>query len=207
MVRKNKVATHPYEEAMKHLLNQDGILALFIEDTYLKDEEKTIALEAIRQRLGQVVSQDGLLLGLFKPKYQTYDLCWHAISNNGLAIQFVRSDLMTLELGLEAMKQTPLAFPYIPQPLQTPEMCLEAVQTDVGYIEYVRKDFMTFEFCLEAMQRNPMILPYIKEHFEIPSFTLETKSNSMMNQSQPEGSLEPPQNIYPLDSQIQQEAI
>ena len=204
MVRKNKGATHPYEETMKHLLSQDGILALFMEEVYLKDEEKTMALEAIRQRLGQVVSQDGLLLGLFKSKYQTYDLCWHAISNNGLAIQFVRSELMTLELCSEAMKQTPLAFPYIPQSLQTSEMCLQAIQTEVGYIEYVRKDFMTFEFCLEAMQRNPMILPYIKEHFEIPSFTLETKTSPMTTSSPTQ---QTPENVYPLENQIQQEAI
>ena len=203
MVKKTTPSDHPYTDAMKELLAHDGILALFIEDQFLKEEEKVLALEAIRQRLAQVVNQDGLLLGLFKRKYQTYELCWHAITNNGLALQSVRDDLMTLDLCVEAMKQTPQAFPYVPEMFQTVEMCLQAIQTEIGFIEYVRKDFMTFEFCLEAMQRNPMILPYLKEHFEIPSFTLEAKPqpSSMTMPTPPiDSSMETPENVYPMES-------
>lgn len=206
MVKKTTPSTHPYQDAMKQLLTQDGILALFIEDQYLSEEEKVLALEAIRHRLAQVVNQDGVLLGLFKPKYQTYELCWHAVSNNGLALQSVREDLMTIELCLEAMKQNPHAFAYVPEAFQTSEMCLQAIQTDISFIERVRKDFMTFEFCLEAMQHNPMVLSYLKDHFEIPSITLEAKPQPIAPTPPVDHSMESPENVYPMESN-QAEAI
>ena len=208
MVKKATTTTSPYQEVVKQLVNQDGILALFIEDQYLSEDERVLALEAIRYRLAQAVHQDGALLGVFKPKYQTYEICWHAVTNNGLALQSVREDLMTMELCLEAIKQNTQAFLYVPDPFQTHEMCLQVIQSDVNFIRQIRPDLLTFEFCLEAMQHNPSLLSYLKEHFELPNITLEVKTTEPVvetSMESTEGRVDTPENVYPIETN--QEAI
>jgi antitoxin component YwqK of YwqJK toxin-antitoxin module len=68
------------------------------------------------------------------------ELCFIAVKQHGILLEYVPDEVMSEELCLEAVKQDGKAIKYVPEKLITKELCFEAVKINSWAIDYVPKD-------------------------------------------------------------------
>lgn len=103
-------------------------------------------------------------------KNQTRELCLHAVKNFGLALFFVKEELIDYEICLEAVKQCGISLISVPNIYKTSELCLSAVTNFGLAIEFVSD--RTPEIRLAAVKENPCSIQFIKKEEHTPELCL-----------------------------------
>jgi hypothetical protein len=104
---------------------------------------------------------DRFMLSKRKPihefTFDDYDISMAVVSQNGLALQYVKEQ--TPELCMAAVSQNSLALEYVKE--QTPELCMAAVSQNGWALKYVKEQ--TPELCMVAVSQNSLAFQYMKE--------------------------------------------
>jgi len=119
------------------------------------------------------VKYDGMLLDLVKN--QTPQICYEAIKQNYLAVQFmnIRSPI-SLNLYILAIKSNYNALKYInPEYSKYDKLCAIAIQVNPYSIKYIPPEKQTKEICLAIVKKKASSIKYIKnKEIYIDMFTL-----------------------------------
>lgn len=116
--------------------------------THLKTQDQTPEI------LTCAVKSDGLTLR--SVKIQTYDLCKHAVQNNGLALQYVDEQFLTEEIYTLAIENNPDALEFIDEENQTEQLCYQAINLKPYALRHVKNQ--NNQMCMYAINKNPFAI-------------------------------------------------
>jgi len=108
------------------------------------------------------VEQNGLALQYVPAQFKSAKLCFAAVEQNWWALQYVPShpDVKTEAVCIAAVRKNRIAFQFIPIGMRTEEMCLAAVENDGSALQDVPEKFRSESLCLLALYKNPLALQY-----------------------------------------------
>jgi len=135
--------------------------------------------EQTHHAITDVVHTHGNKVGITNS--QTLQICFEAVKQNGLALQYVAREFRTPEVCQIAVEQNEMALKYSSHQtndmctkavkkngitlqwvkVQTLNMCIEAIKQDGRNIRFVRKK--TPEMCIEAVKQNGLAVEFISE--------------------------------------------
>ena len=104
-----------------------------------------------------ILQHNGLLLEYTVPK--TEDLCYTAVVQNGMALQFVPAPLQSLELCRAALQQNGLALQFVIE--QTPVLCATAIVQNENALQLVKN--RTPDLYMLAVCHDETIIRIVQE--------------------------------------------
>jgi hypothetical protein len=105
------------------------------------------------------VSQNGLALQYVPKKYRTDKICMIAVKQNGLALEFVIKQ--TKEICLIAVKQNPLSICYMNISIKdNAKLCEELISTNPSVYCLLPKRYQTEELAYKTALKDPDIINY-----------------------------------------------
>ncbi|QLY81210.1 DUF4116 domain-containing protein [Clostridium intestinale] len=102
----------------------------------------------------------------------TVEMCLEAVKQNGYAIRYVSSKVLTYEICLEAVKNDYSSLSYIPEVFHREELYLEAIKHDGRALRYIPDTYKSESVCMKAVFQNGLALEFVpnniisKEIFE-----------------------------------------
>jgi hypothetical protein len=115
------------------------------------------------------VSQNGLALEWVPEELRTPDLCEIAVSQDGDALWHVPKELRGPEIHKAAVSQDPWAVELVPKELRTPEICEIAVSQDPWALRWVPEELPEYEkICKIALSQDGMALELVPK--ELPEY-------------------------------------
>jgi hypothetical protein len=115
------------------------------------------------------VKNHGLALQFVKEDIMTSELCYLAIKQNGGALQFVPDEFRTYELCEYAVIQNGSALQYVPVKLRTPTLCEYAVIQNGSVLQFVPNESRTPKLCEFAVIRDGTALQFVPDKFQTPA--------------------------------------
>lgn len=157
---------------------------------------KDMDIETIRKK---AVAQKGSALALISVR--TKELCEAAVSNDGLALQFVPENLLSEDLILKAVTENGKALRFVPENLRTEGICKEAVKSSADALQYVPEDIRDQDLCYSAVSRNGLMLRFVPENLRTPEMCISAVTrNALASQYVPENLVYYVESFYSLNS-------
>lgn len=139
-----------------------------------------------------MVKYNGLMLEYINDK--NYELCLYAVMNNGNALKFVPSELITYDLCKQAVMVDKMSIQHVPSVFQSDELCdiaLDITPNNIKYIinpseniiiktamkypysvSYIDKKHLSESLCKKLVLMNPFLIKFIDN----PSINLQLYS-------------------------------
>jgi hypothetical protein len=121
----------------------------------------------------KAVQQDGLALEFVSSESVTVELCLAAVQQNGHALQFVPDKMQTKKVCLAAVQQTDDALILVPDKLRNEQIILAAVQQNGLQLANISDKLRNDRIYLAAVQQNGLALKYISELLQTKEICLE----------------------------------
>jgi len=134
-----------------NILNLDGLQLQYIPQEYFNDYNVLSELNNI------AVSQNGLALQYVPYEHITEELCEIAVRQNGLALQYIPHEHITEKLCRIAVKQNGYILQYVPNEYITEELCIIAVKQNRFALDFVPNKYITSDLHMIA---NKTILSF-----------------------------------------------
>lgn len=103
-----------------------------------------------------------------------YDICFDAVKQNGMALQFVNNRFQEEYLCLEAVKQNGLALQFVKDELKTYDVCFAAVEQNGLALQFIADDFndiIEYSILHEmAVRNNGLALEFVVKKFKKSDF-------------------------------------
>jgi hypothetical protein len=112
------------------------------------------------------VQQNGYAIVYVKSELLTEDICKLAVQQNGYAILYVNSELLTEDICKLAVQQNWCAIVYVKPELLTEDICKLAVRQNGLALQYIRPELQTKEMCDMAVKQNKYALEFVKPEFK-----------------------------------------
>jgi len=178
---------------IKDLLELDKVNVFGLVRDVFVQEAKTVPKEQVDksfnsfmteyQKRQDVLKRDSVLvakdpLNLQRVSNQTPDLCFCAVHNNGMALEFVK--VQTPQICAEAVQNNPSAIKFVKN--QTEDLCLSAVKSNGLVLKHIQNP--SLDVCKEAVRNNVHAAKMVPPQF-IGHFTdAIAKSNTIMQKTQ-----------------------
>jgi uncharacterized membrane protein YecN with MAPEG domain len=165
-------------DGSKFQINIQSYALLFMDNT-----DENVSEETIRERWNEfeslfywAVQQNRMALEYLSEDKRSPELCRIAVEQDGLALEFVPSDLKssrgeeerTSELCWIAIAQNGRALKFTSEDEKTQELCRIAVEQDGNALEYVPKQYITPELYQLAVEQDGMTLDIVPEEERTP---------------------------------------
>jgi hypothetical protein len=112
------------------------------------------------------VQQNGYAIVYVKSELLTEDICKLAVQQDGYVIEYVKSELLTEDICKLAVQQNWCAIVYVKPELLTEDICKLAVQQNWLALKYVKSEYITYEICKLAVLQNGFALQYIRSELQ-----------------------------------------
>jgi hypothetical protein len=104
-----------------------------------------------------IISNKGIMLKFINSNLQTPEMCKIAILNNGYSLKFVKHEFQTYELCKIAVKQNGLSLDFVKPEYKTYELFKLAVSNNGHSLQFIEHKFQTHELCMIAILKNNLL--------------------------------------------------
>jgi IMP cyclohydrolase len=127
-----------------------------------------------------MIKNNGLALQYIKDEMRTPCIMLEAVKNNGLALRYIKDEMKSHCIMLEAVKNNGRALQYIKDEMKSHCIMLEAVKNNGRALCYINDCMKTPEIMLEAVRNDGRVLQFIKDCMKTPEIMLEAVKNDGM---------------------------
>lgn len=110
-----------------------------------------------------ILERNGLALQFIKPSLQTIDIVKLAVKSDPLALEFVCHHLQTEELCRSAVNENGMSLQYVKQSMQTEDLCITAIRENHEVFKYIDPDIQTTNMCKSALVRSGILIKYVNK--------------------------------------------
>ena len=133
----------------------------------VSDEE---ANKNIKYIVLETVKQNGLALQFVTSEIMDKEVALTAVKQNGLALEFVSNEIIDKEIALAAVKQNGLALEFVPSEIMDEDIALEAVKQNSLALKLVPSEIMNENIAVQGIKENIEALKYLKEYISNKEF-------------------------------------
>ncbi len=131
-----------------------------------------------QKRIETIKSLGGTSLQYFRTENITYDMCLAAVRISGKAIDHVPEGLRTEEIYLEACKSDGTIIGKVPERFMSQKICECAVGSDAAALELIPEKYLTKELCMKAAINSAEAYRMIPAKYITPEFVAEAARKS-----------------------------
>ena len=99
-------------------------------------------------------------------KYQTYDLCLVAVSQDGTILKHLPNKFLTEEIVETAVKQNGKALRNVPKEMRTKKVCDMAFASNVLALRYMPKEFITDDMYITGVHERKNLLSMMPDNLK-----------------------------------------